>query len=91
MAMERCLFPESYALHSDLAQIETKNNAMQCSQKGLDFLSKFDNSWAGIHASYRRSEYRQLFREGGGDFGLVDARRHHVVGHDDADEALDAD
>jgi len=75
----------------DLAQIETKNNAMQCSQKGFDFLSKFDNSWSGIHASYRRSEYRQLFREGGGDFGLVDARRHHVGEHDDAEEAWDAD
>jgi hypothetical protein len=75
----------------DLGEIETKNNAMQCSQKGVDFLSKFDNSWSGIHASYRRSEYRQLFREGGGDFGLVDARRHHVGGHDDVDEAWDAD
>lgn len=64
--------------------LEAKNNAMQGSQKG-GCLSMFDASWSAIHASYRRSEYRQLFREGGGDFGPADKRNQHVGGDEDAD------
>jgi len=51
-----------------LGEIEDKNAAMQGSQKGPDFLSH--TSWSGIHAPWRLSEYRQLFHEGGGDFGV---------------------
>jgi len=66
-----------------LADIETKNNILQGYERGRNGLVKFDTAWPSIHAYYRRSQRKPLFRKDGKDFDLNDS--------DESDRVLEVD